>query len=69
MLKQLNIRREITDLTDPLQMRELNRQLAWIYRQLHGGLSIDCFSEAGKRQIASYITSATQQDDNGEEEV
>lgn len=34
-----NIRRTITNLRDPQQIRELNRQLEWIWGQLLGGIS------------------------------
>ena len=40
----------LTDLKEPQQMRELNRQLSWIWDQLLGGLNMKSL-DAGTRQV------------------
>jgi len=50
-----NVRRTFTDLQNPQQMRELNRQLEWIWKQLLGGLTEKALSSAGKTQITRTV--------------
>lgn len=50
-----NIRRTITNLRDPQQLRELNRQLEWIWNQLLGGLTDRAFSAMGKTRITEVV--------------
>lgn len=50
-----NIRRTITNLRDPQQLRELNRQLEWIWNQLLGGLTDRAFSAFGKTKVTEVV--------------
>ena len=50
-----NIRRTITNLRDPQQIRELNRQLEWIWNQLLGGLTDRAFSAVGRTKITEVV--------------
>ncbi len=43
----------LTNLTEPQQMRELNRQLSWIWDQLLGGLSMKSLNEGTRGVIES----------------
>ena len=52
-------RKQITDLSQPMQIRELNRQLDWICQQLLGGLTEKAFSKSGINQITERITDVT----------
>ena len=42
-------RKQVTDLSEPLQIRELNRQLDWIFAQLYGRLSDKTIDDMKKR--------------------
>lgn len=50
-----NVRRTITNLRDPQQIRELNRQLEWIWNQLLGGLNERAFSAVGRARITEVV--------------
>jgi hypothetical protein len=54
-----NIRKTITDLKDPHQIMELNRQLEWLWRQLLGNVSMKSISKNGVAELsersADYI--------------
>ena len=52
-------RRQITNLSEPLQIRELNRQLEWIWQQLLGGLTMKSLSEDGVDQATELIIETT----------
>lgn len=49
----MTVRRALRDLSEPLQMAELNRQLEWIWKQLLGGIT-------EKALTGSCITTITQ---------
>ena len=59
MLSTNNTRRQITDLSEPVQVRELNRQLEWIWQQLLGGLNMRNLSKNGVQQVTELITDTT----------
>ena len=46
-------RTTLTNLSEPQQMRELNRQLSWIWDQLLGGLSMKSLSASARAVIDS----------------
>ncbi len=46
----------LNDLSEPQQLRELNRQLEWVWSQLMGGLTSRAFSEAFREEIARQAT-------------
>lgn len=46
----------LSNLSEPQQMRELNRQLSWIWDQLLGGLSMKSLSEGARKVIDSKAT-------------
>jgi len=50
-------RRQITDLSESIQIRELNRQLDWLWQQLLGGISMKNISEHGKEEAVDLIES------------
>jgi len=49
-----NVRKTITNLDEPQQIRELNRQLDWVWRQLLGKLDSKAFSTKGISEILGY---------------
>lgn len=49
-----NIRKTITNLDEPQQIRELNRQLDWVWRQLLGKLDAKAFSTKGISEILGF---------------
>ena len=49
-----SVRKTITSLSDPQQIRELNRQLDWVWHQLLGKLDAKAFSTKGISQILGY---------------
>jgi len=50
-------RTTLTNLTEPQQMRELNRQLTWIWDQLLGGLSMKSLNSGARKVIDSKASS------------
>ena len=48
-------RRAFTDLSEPQQIRELNRQMEWIWHQLLGGLTEKALSNVGLKQTVKRI--------------
>lgn len=48
-----NTRKTFTNLSDPQQIRELNRQMEWLWHQLLGGLTDKAFSTGGIRRIVN----------------
>ncbi len=48
-------RKQITDLSEPLQLRELNRQMDWIFAQLYGPLS-----KKSQERVAKEISDLTE---------
>lgn len=48
-------RRQLTNLNEPQQLRELNRQMEWIWHQLLGGLTEKAMSTTGIRQVTKRI--------------
>lgn len=53
--KTSTVRRDIRDLSNPLELRELNRQLEWIWRKILGGLDERAFSDGGIRQVTTTV--------------
>ena len=51
----MNTRRQITNLNEEIQLRELNRQLDWIWQHLQGGLTLKNLSQEGKQQLTEFI--------------
>lgn len=58
-------RKELTDLTNPVQMAELNKQLSWLWTQLLGGLTAKALdgktkayfeSRVGQEEMDKYTT-------------
>ncbi|PWL93745.1 MAG: hypothetical protein DBY08_04435, partial [Clostridiales bacterium] len=56
-----NVRKTLTNLAQPQQLRELNRQLEWIWNQLLGGLPDKAFSESGIKKIVRTVEEVTAQ--------
>lgn len=55
-MANMNItRRAFTDLSEPQQIRELNRQMEWIWHQLLGGLTEKALSNVGLKQTVKRI--------------
>lgn len=54
-----NTRKKLTDLKEPIQMQELNRQIEWVWQHILGGLDIKNFSKAGKLQLGELIRTVT----------
>ena len=52
-------RTTLTNLNEPQQMRELNRQLTWIWDQLLGGLSIKSLNSKAQQVINSKAESSS----------
>jgi hypothetical protein len=52
-----NARKTFTNLSEPQQIRELNRQMEWIWHQLLGGLTERAFSTAGARRLVTKTES------------
>lgn len=48
-------RKTFTDLNNPQQIRELNRQLEWVWNQLLGGLPAKAISDAGMKKVVSVV--------------
>ena len=46
-------RTTLTNLSEPQQMRELNRQLTWIWDQLLGGLGLKALNPGARKVIDS----------------
>lgn len=49
----------LTNLTEPQQMRELNRQLSWIWEQLLGGLSMKSLNGSARSVIEGKLDTST----------
>ena len=62
-----NARKTFTNLSDPQQIRELNRQMEWIWHQLMGGLTEKAFSAAATKRnlitIQNTIAESIKADD------
>lgn len=48
-------RKTFTDLSNPQQLRELNRQLEWVWNQLLGGLPAKALSNVGIKTVVSTV--------------
>ena len=59
MASSSSMRRQITDLSEPLQIRELNRQLEWIWQHLLGGLTMKNMSDSGVEEVTELIVDTT----------
>ena len=59
MASSNSMRRQITNLSEPLQIRELNRQLEWIWQQLLGGLTMKNMSSDGVDQVTELVIETT----------
>lgn len=62
------VRRAFTNLDEPQQIRELNRQMDWLWRQLLGKLDAKAFSTNGLEQIIA-ATRDVLADEISEEDV
>jgi len=62
MLSTNNTRKQITDLSEPIQIRELNRQLDWIWKTLLGGIDLKNLSAAGVKEMTVLIESTMSED-------
>lgn len=60
------IRKDLIDLTKPQQVRELNRQLAWVWSQLLGGLDEKSFSSSGFRGVVNRLEGRVASDLNAD---
>lgn len=60
-----SIRKTITDLSEPQQIRELNRQLDWVWRQLLGKLDVKSFSTDGLKQLIETTQDALAEEISG----
>lgn len=49
------VRKNLQDLSKPMELRELNRQLDWIWKKILGGLTSKDFSDAGIRSVVSVV--------------
>lgn len=49
------VRKDFRDLSKPLEVRELNRQLEWLWKQLLGGLNDKSFSSSGLTKIVKVV--------------
>lgn len=56
------VRKTITNLGEPQQIRELNRQMDWIWRQLLGKLDAKAFSTDGLKQLIESTQNALTED-------
>lgn len=62
-----NARKTFTDLSNPQQLRELNRQLEWVWSQLLGGLSDRAFSNTAIKSIVRTVENTVAQEIEAEE--
>lgn len=53
------VRKEIQDFSNPLNVREFNRQMNWIWRKLLGGLDDAAFSGNGMQKVAESVEKIT----------
>ena len=53
--KTPTVRKNIRDLSNPLELRELNRQMEWIWRKILGGLDERAFSDGGIRKVTTTV--------------
>lgn len=59
------VRKNLHDLSRPMEMRELNRQLDWIWKSLLGGLTIKALSpETTRKIISSSVSEAVNKADS-----
>lgn len=49
------VRKNLNDLSKPIELRELNRQLDWMWKKILGGLTAKDFSDAGMKNIITTI--------------
>lgn len=62
-----NARKTFTDLSNPQQLRELNRQLEWVWNQLLGGLSDKAFSNIGIKSLVKTVEKTVAQEIEADE--
>lgn len=62
-----SVRKTITNLSEPQQIRELNRQLDWVWRQLLGKLDVKSFSTDGLKQLIETTQDALTEEISGED--
>lgn len=62
-----SVRKTITNLSEPQQIRELNRQLDWVWRQLLGKLDVKSFSTDGLKQLIESTQDALTNELSGED--
>lgn len=48
-------RKNLRDLSNPMELRELNRQMEWIWRKILGGLTAKDFSDSGMRGVVNVV--------------
>lgn len=48
-------RKNLRDLSNPMELRELNRQMEWIWRKILGGLTAKDFSDSGVRGVVNVV--------------
>lgn len=48
-----SLRKDLRDLSKPMEMRELNRQLEWIWKQLLGGLPVKALQNGAVEEITT----------------
>lgn len=49
------VRKNLRDLSNSMEMRELNRQLDWIWKKILGGLTAKDFSDGGMRSVVEVV--------------
>lgn len=49
------VRKNLRDLSNSMEMRELNRQLDWIWKKILGGLTAKDFSDGGMKSVVEVI--------------
>lgn len=62
-----SVRKTITNLSEPQQIRELNRQLDWVWRQLLGKLDAKSFSTDGLKQLVESTQEALTEEISSED--
>ena len=49
------VRKNLNDLSKPIELRELNRQLDWMWKKILGGLTAKDFSDSGMKNIVTTV--------------
>lgn len=49
------VRKNLRDLSNSMEMRELNRQLDWMWKKILGGLTSKDFSDGGMRSVVEVV--------------